>query len=177
LVDVFYKKFGFDYIDLAFQIARETDPSAKLIYNAGDNETSAAPTTQQTRLIVDRLRAKGLIDGVGLEMHLDATQTYDKEDVITTMKSYGVPVHVTEIDVDLTNVKGAQEERYARQAQVYGDMLSACLESGVCKSFSVWGIGDKNSWLERESSNADPTLFDDNLNPKPAYFAILNALR
>ncbi len=175
--DIFYQKFGYDYIDLAFQIARETDPSAVLIYNAGDNETSGGAATQLTRQIVQRLKVKGLVDGVGLEMHLDGTKPYVKQDVIATMRSYGVPVYVTEIDVDLTNVQGTQQERYAKQAKIYGDMFAACLESGVCKSFAVWGIGDKYSWLRRASPIADPTLFDDNLNPKPAYFALLDALR
>lgn len=175
--DVFYRKFGYDYIDLAFQIARESDPSALLIYNAGDNETMDGVATQLTRQIVQRLKAKGLIDGVGLEMHLDGAKPYTKEDVIATMKSYGVPVYVTEIDIDLTNMQGTREERYAEQAKIFGDMFAACLESGVCKSFALWGIGDKYSWLRRQSSNADPTPFDDNLNSKPAYFALLDALQ
>lgn len=132
---------------------------------------------RRTHEIVTRLKSKGLIDGVGLEMHLDGTKQFTKQDVIATMKSYGVPVYVTEIDVDLAHVPGTREERYAHQAQVYGNMLAACLESGVCKSFAVWGIGDKYSWLERNSSNADATLFDDELNPKPAYLALLDILR
>ena len=175
--DVFYGKFGYDYVDLAFQIARETDPSAVLVYNADDNETAGGIATELTRQTVQRLVSKKLLDGVGLEMHLDASKSYPKPDVIATMKSYGVPVYVTEIDVDLTNVPGTPDERYTRQAQVYGDMLAACLESGVCKSYAVWGVGDKYSWLERNSPNADATLLDDELNPKPAYFALQNVLR
>ena len=181
--DIFYPKFGYDYIDLLFQIARETDPSAVLIFNSGDNETSKGEMTPVTREIVQRLKTKGLIDGVGLEMHLDGMMHPEREskdtkaDVIATMKSYGLPVYITEIDVGLKNVPGTPEERYAKQAQVYGDMFSACVETGMCKSFAVWGIGDKYSWLERASPNADATLYDDNLNPKPAYFAVREILR
>jgi endo-1,4-beta-xylanase len=175
--DVFYQKFGYDYIDLAFQIARETDPSATLIYNADDNETAGSPTSALTHQIVDRLKSKGLVDGVGFGMHIDASQPPDKAAVIAEMQSYGLPVHVTEIDVDLGNLYVSKEERYAKQAQIYGDMLSACVESGVCKSFSIWGIGDKFSWLMRNSAFADPAPFDNDLNPKPAYFSLLEALR
>ncbi|MBI4790137.1 MAG: endo-1,4-beta-xylanase [Chloroflexi bacterium] len=148
-----------------------------MIFNSGDNETSDGKMTPVTREIVQRLKAKGLIDGVGLEMHLDGMMQYTKADVIATMKSYGLPVYITEIDVGLKNVPGTPEERYARQAQVYGDMFAACVESGMCKSYAVWGIGDKYSWLERESRNADATLYDDNLNPKAAYFAVREFLR
>jgi endo-1,4-beta-xylanase len=175
--DVFYQRFGYEYIDLAFQIARETDPDAILIYSADDNETANSPASALTHEIVDRLKSKGLVDGVGFEMHLDAREPPDKAAVLAEMQSYGLPVHVTEIDVDLGNLVVRREERYAIQAQVYGDMLSACLESGVCKSFSFWGLGDKFSWLMRYSSLADPAPFDSDLNPKPAYFTLLEALR
>jgi endo-1,4-beta-xylanase len=175
--DVFYQKFGYDYIDLAFQIAREADPNAILIYSADDNETAASPASALTHQIVDRLKSKGLVDGVGFAMHLDASQPPDKAAVIAEMQSYELPVYVTEIDVDLGNTYLSKEDRYAKQAQVYGDMLSACVESGVCKSFSFWGIGDKFSWLMRENALADPAPFDSDLNPKPAYFSLLDALR
>jgi endo-1,4-beta-xylanase len=82
----------------------------------------------------------------------------------------------------MKDVPGTQEERYAKQAEIYKEMLEACLESGVCKSFTVWGIGDKYSWIETQewyseySPEGIPTLFDDNLKPKPAYFAIRDIL-
>jgi len=50
--------------------------------------------------------------------------------------------------------------------------------------FDMWEAWrDKDSWLERlevpgqSSPNADPTIFDDNSNPKPAYFALNDALQ
>ena len=77
--DVFYQKFGYDYIDLAFQIARETDPTATLIYNADDNETVDSPTSALTHQIVERLKSKGLVEGAGSEMHLDASTPRTKQ--------------------------------------------------------------------------------------------------
>ncbi len=58
------------------------------------------------------------------------------------------------------------------------DMLEACLESGVCKGFIVWGLGDEDSWLETFQAlpNADPTMYDDNLQPKPACDAVYDTL-
>lgn len=175
--DVFYQKFGYDYVDLAFQIARETDPSARLIYAADDNETASSPASALTHQIVDRLKSKGLVDAVGFGMHIDAAQPPDKAAVTAEMQSYGLPIYVTEMDVDLGNLYVSKEDRYAKQAQVYGDMLSACVESGVCKSFTFWGIGDKFSWLMRSSAFADPAPFASDLSPKPAYFSLLDALR
>jgi len=174
--DFLYQKFSYDYLDLAYQIARDTDPSATLIYNDYDNHTPDGATTGLTKQIVERLKAKGLIDGVGLEMHLDGSNPPSKQDMINTMRGYGIPVYVTELDIDMKSVPGTQEERYSRQAEIYRDIIEACLESGVCEGFCVWGIGDKYSWLEWTSSKADPTMYDDDLNPKPAYFAVFDAL-
>ncbi|KAF5434968.1 endo-1,4-beta-xylanase [Candidatus Methanophagaceae archaeon] len=182
LNDVFYKTIGPEYIEIAFQAAREADPTAILIYNDSDNHSSSGIITSLTREIVQRLKTIDLIDGVGLQMHLDGLNPPDKEDVIATMRSYDVPVYVTEFDVNMKSVSGTAEERYAIQAKIYSDMLEACLESSVCKSFSVWGIGDHYSWIETQqwyqhySPQGDPTLFDESWQPKPAYYAMLEVL-
>lgn len=130
---------------------------------------------------MDKLNKLGLIDGVGLEMHIDASHPPKKEDVLQTMKMYGVPVYITEMDVDMRNVGGSPEEKNALQARIYKEVLEAFLESGVGKSFSLWEMGDKFSWLEYPETNytskdANPTVFGDSLDPKPAYFALLQTL-
>jgi endo-1,4-beta-xylanase len=183
--DMFYRTIGLEYIEIAFRAAREADPSAILIYNNAGNWTSHGITTQLTRQTVETLKSQGLIDGVGLQMHLLQFENVppEKSDVIATMKSYGVPVYITEFDVNLRNISGTKEERYAFQAKVYKEMLEACLESGVCKSFTVFGISDQLSvWetlkdLQGYSLIANPLPFDDNFQPKPAYFAMLEVLQ
>ena len=192
-IDIYAKQIGPEYIDLAFQAARAAAPSAILILNDVNNETPTSTTrgptstvtngyagenTQQTVEIIRRLKNKGLVDGVGLQMHLDGANPPSREDVIQTMKNYEIPVYVTELDVDLSDVTGTQQERFDIQADIYGEILEACLESGVCKSFTLWGIGDKYSWLERDlwRHDSDSTLYDDHLNPKTAYFTLLRIL-
>lgn len=178
--DVFYKALGYNYIDIAFQAAREANPSAKLIYNDTENHRSdsGALTTALTQETVKRLKSKGLIDMVGLEMHLDGSFYTTKQDIINVMQSYGVPVAITEFDIDLNTVKGTNAQRFALQAKLAGDAVSACRQSKVCKEITFWGIGDNSSWLEVSmgEKNADPTMFDNNLKPKPFYFAVRKAL-
>lgn len=176
--DQFYKKIGIEYIDIAYQTAREADPKAILIHEDAQNHTSKGRNTQQTRDIVARLASKGLVDGVGVEMHIDAANPPDQADVIQTLKSYGVPVYVSSMDVDMNDVRGSQEERLAVQATIYKSMLEAALATGICKSFDVWGISDKNSFPVRVLGhpNAAPTMYFDDFTPKPAYFAVRDAL-
>jgi endo-1,4-beta-xylanase len=181
--DIFYKAFqGYDYVYLAFQYMRDADPSAKLIYNDSDNHSKYGDTTKLTRKIIAGLKEKNLIDGVGLQMHLDGASPPKKADIIETMIKYGIPVYITELDVDMRNVSGSPEEKNLIQAKIYKEVAEACLESGVCNSFTTWEIGDKFSWLEYPSENsytspnANPTTYTDDLQPKASLFAIEQAI-
>lgn len=183
--DIFYKIIGPDYIEIAFQIARESDPNAILIYNDAPNWTAKGFATAHTKEIVQDLKSKGLIDGVGLQMHLLQYENTppDKQDVIETMKSYDLPVYVTEFDVSLRNISGSQEQRWNFQADVYRSMLEASLESSVCSGFTVFGLKDDISvWetiptLQGYSKDSDPLPYDNEANPKPAYYAMLDVLQ
>lgn len=194
--DFFDKHIGKDYVEIAFQIARDTDASVDLIYNDFGNDSMEGNKYKQTIQIIDSLRKQKLIDGIGLEMHIepvldDPTKFVSKagnsqnvvsiDDFIETMKTYELPVHITELDIDLRNIEKSQAERFDIQAKLYENVFDAILKAGVCKQITVWGFGDKYSWLEQTefngSAKADPTLFDDDLKPKPSYFAVRDVLQ
>jgi len=196
--DFFENHIGREYIEIAFEAARQADPSAILFYNDFGNATPIGPKYRQTVEIVDSLRQKGLIDGLGVQLHIIALQPpmgpkkfairggnsryyATANELIEGLRSFDIPIYISELDVDLSEVMGTEEERFALQAQIYSEVVDAILESGVCKYINFWGFGDKYSWLEQPefngSAKADPTLFDDSIQPKPAYFAVLNILR
>jgi endo-1,4-beta-xylanase len=158
--DIFYRIIGPDYVEISFQSARAAEPSAILIHSDIDNYISTGRTTHLTRHIVQRLKSKGLIDSVELQAYLDGANLPDKQDVIATMKSYGIPVYVA-LDVNMQGFIGTQSQRYVREATIYEEMVEACLQSGVCKGFNLY--------------RAD-ALFDENLQRKPAYYAIMRAM-
>ena len=90
--------------------------------------------------------------------------------------SLELKVAITEADVR-TFVNNATEQvptdNLAVFAQPYefSQMLGACLEVPECISFTVWGFGDADSWVPGFfTGEGYATLYDVNLNPKPAYF-------
>lgn len=177
--DPFAMIIGSDYVDIAFQTARETDPKAILLYNDTRIETRNGKNYSEALRIVKRLNQKGLIDGVGFQMHVDGSVPINKEELIATMQSFGVPVYITEFDVAMGKIKGKSDDEVKEiQAEQFKIGIEACLESGVCKSVDFWDIGDSNSWLVRNGGNPAemPTLLDDELNPKPAYYSVLEVL-
>jgi len=196
LRDFWLDKIGPEYVEMAFRWAREADPDAVLIFNSGANNPPFDSHGQQIFNLmqgtVKDLKAKGVpIDGVGMQMHLlgpfGNQIAPQKGEVVEAMREFvdlGVKVYITEFEVDLGSTGGSQAERYEYQARIYRDMLDACLESGACGGFYVWGTTDSLSWIIcpfafpicLNEPNGDPLMFDRDFNPKPAYFAVSDTL-
>lgn len=177
------RRVGPEYVEIAFQTARETDPDAILIYNDSGHETDRLPKSDQVFNLVKALKEKGLIDAVGFQMHmlgepysyLDPRTPPTKEELLSQMKRYGdigVNVFITELDVGVNKLSGTKDEKFAKQAEIYSTVVEACLESdGICNDINIWGFNDVESWQGEEA-----LMFEDN-QPKPAYFAVLDVLK
>ena len=168
------------YIDDSFRWAHQADPSAKLILNDFNDEIYS-PTSNNMYNYIKSAKQRGVpIDGIGMQMHIDGSRQPSKSEVISNMQRFGklgVKVYVTEFDVNMNSVKGSTEYKNQLQAKIYYNMVRACIESKVCPSFSILGITDKETWYNYiGSKDADPLPFDRNYNPKPAYYAIYDAL-
>jgi GH35 family endo-1,4-beta-xylanase len=58
------------------------------------------------------------------------------------------------------------------------DAAKACLAVRQCISFTVWGFGDADSWVPGFfTGEGYATIYDVNLNPKPAYTELQQDLR
>ena len=193
-IDFWRDKIGLEYIELVFRWAREADPQAILIFNDFNNDAPRDPGTEmitnEMYATVKELKSKGVpIDVVGMQMHVllpwASKVPPQKEDVIKTMRLFadlGVTIYITEFDVDLHAQAGSPPERWEYEARLYREMMEACLESGVCQSFTTWGVSDSTSWITCpwdgcvKFLDADPLLFDREFRPKPAYYAVRDAL-
>lgn len=164
----FYNALGPGYIAEAFRIAHNADPKAKLFLN--ENLVESLPGKRQELYDqVSGLVADGVpINGVALQMH--ETLEGPPPGVITEMTNFfhglGLEVSVAELDVHTLDP--------VSQAKIYGDIVTEALNAGITE-ISVWGFTDKHlyTWLP----GAKPCMFDENYNPKPAYFAVRDALR
>ena len=178
--DPYFWLVGPDYPDLAFQAAREADPTAILITNQQSRQYDEQDWAYSILSpVVERLKQKGLIDGVGEMGHEKGSQPFAWERLFTLLKKYGLEILITERDFDLRDVPGSDKERFELQARKIAESLRSAMKNGV-RLYTFWEcFGDSDSWLERHAdgdTRADPTLFDDNGNPKPAYFAVKKVL-
>lgn len=169
------------YIDDAFRWARQADPNAVLILNDFGNEAEN-PISDAMYTYIKEAKARGVpIDAVGMQMHIDGRHPPTKEAVIRNMQRFGdlgVKVYVTELDVNMNDVKTDAEGKDKIQSDIYYEMTRACIESTVCPSFAQLGITDQETWYNHLGlPDPRPLMFDRQYQPKPAYFSFRDALQ
>jgi endo-1,4-beta-xylanase len=174
---------GTAYVEQAFRWAREANPEALLFYNEAEGEGVNRKSDAVYAMVKDFKQRGVPIDGVGLQLHISSPD-YDADALATNiarLTALGVQVHITELDVSLpvNSVGRAREEDLLRQANVYREVVRACLRNPGCTAIQTWGFSDKYSWISRHSHGARGAAlpFDPGYNPKPAYQAILGELR
>lgn len=177
------KQLGRSYIDLAFTEAKKADPHAVLILNDFGNETEGEISNNMYNYVKDA-RNRGIpVEALGMQMHIDSSNAPSKQNVVTNMRRFadlGLKIYITEFDVNMHDFKGSKEERDQRQAQIYSDMVGACVEIGphACPNFGFLGLVDRQSWYNGISiHDAYPLMFNDDYTPKPAFFAVRDALQ
>ena len=181
-----YKVAGPDVITKAFKWAHQADPKAKLYYNDYNIEQGAVQNKGKhasSMLLLKRLIKEGApITGVGIQghWHLD-TNLADVEKAIENYVSLGLKVSITELDVTVTGDNSGAfgvnqgdrkipAENYLKQAEVYKKLFEIFMRhTDVIERVTFWGLSDTRSWRRGQ----DALLFDGQLNPKPAYKAVI----
>jgi len=183
-----YKVAGPEVLTKAFKWAHQADPKAKLYYNDYNIEQGAVQNKGKhasSMLLLKRLIKEGApITGVGIQghWHLD-TNLADVEKAIENYASLGLKVSITELDVtatgDNSGAFGVNQgdrkipaENYQKQAEVYKKLFEIFMRhNNVVERVTFWGLSDTRSWRRGQ----DALLFDGQLNPKPAFKAVIEA--
>lgn len=170
---VWYRLYGGPgYIEDSFRTAREACPSMKLYYNDYGIETYGQAKTNSMLSLVQSLKNKGILDGVGFQAHW--TRSFDKNAWGTTMDkvtAMGLDFAVSEMDVRFgKNYWDFTDADYTLQAQTYKNAAQLCKDRVRCDHFIVWGVHDGDSWVNAWEGLSDaPLLFTRDLKPKSAY--------
>jgi len=174
---VFRQKLGDQYIADAFRIARQADPQALLFYNDYGGE-GLNQKSNRIYDLVQGLRAQGVpIDGVGLQMHVSASNAPSEANVaanVSRLAALGLLVNISEMDVRIRDLPAAT--RLETQRTAYRTLVSVCVAEPRCDAVTFWGFTDAHSWIDAQFGADDPLLFDDNYAAKPAYSGVFDAL-
>lgn len=195
------KIIGDDYIEKAFEYAREADPNAELYYNdySVELESKRKGILKLIKSLVDK---KVPIKAVGLQGHNNLTfpTIKQQDDTIKAFAALGLKVMITELDVsvlpDPEGFSGAEVtlnfeakekldpyknglplEIQNAQEKRYLELFKVYMENREHISrVTFWNVTDKESWLNnfpvRGRTNY-PLLFDREGKAKPALERVL----
>ena len=165
------------YITKAFEIANKHAPNLSLVFNQhGGMEPKMWRQVKKTILY---LKSKGLrVNGLGWQAHLrsnqplanDSSQLKFLGELVDWAHKNDLDFHVTEIDYRIED-KTNSNEALEKQAQAYSNILAVLLskkDQGVV-TFNTWGMVDGKPGHHH---NKQRFIFDAELKPKPAYYAI-----
>ncbi|SFC79218.1 endo-1,4-beta-xylanase [Ruminococcus albus] len=164
------------FVEKAFTYARKYAPSGCKLYYNDYNEFASAKKTCIKNTILIPLHNKGLLDGMGMQSHIDCS-AYNSwgstQEYLAAMDDYlslGIDVQVTELDISRDGYKYTDQQ----QAEKYKAIFQHCVDvnkSGKYKGkvtlVQVWGPNDNNSWVGKTGNL--PLLYDGNNQPKTAY--------
>lgn len=166
---------GDDYLWHAFYYADKYAPEhVKLYYNDYNEQFKTKHVIKMAESLVDE-NGRFLIDGIGCQGHLYTNDSID--DYMKTLEAFsatGLDVQITEIDVSLgtwQNIMQPTDENLRAQGQYYYELVNRVIEGNKAGTTSVsgltfWGVSDRASWR----GDRNPLLFDQDFNPKYAYF-------
>jgi endo-1,4-beta-xylanase len=177
-----------DYLYDAFVFTRLADPHAMLFYNdfneeaRGKREVIASMTEELNARWKDDPRNtepnRLLIEGLGMQAHYwtDWLDPNDVRDTILRFSQTGARVAITELDLPIGrwNAFGERsDENLERQAELFKELFEIFVNlSHAIESVTLWGRADHQSWR----SQGFPLVFDGSLQPKPAFWAIVEVV-
>lgn len=187
-----------EFIVNAFRYANQyMDPEVELYYN-DYNEWFPAKREGIAQLLRDVQEAEGTrIDGMGMQGHYQTVGSPTVKEFEDAARAYAAivgQVQITELDMKASSFYNGTELTRAKEFETQGwrykslfEKVKSLREEGVnITNITLWGVVDKNSWLQTFNAvggAADgkqrqcPLLFDDDYMVKPAFWAFADPSR
>ncbi len=173
-----YDTIGPDYVEMAFTYARKyAADDVLLFYN--DYNTYQVPKTEGIYALCKSLKEKGLIDGIGMQGYwgIDYPSIPMLETAMKKFAELDLQIHVTELSI---GVDEETDSQFKKQADAYGkvfkmlhDMDKEAGGPANITNVTVFGLVDHY----RDGDQTNTRLFDKNYEPKPAFKAVVDAMR
>lgn len=186
-------EYGYDFIDFCFRAALDASPLARLAINdywVECAEEMCADKRVGVLAMLKRLKEMGTpIHAFGIQSHLYSKLPVAPQETlefIDEVASLGLEVWISEMDVNDSDLPEDIATRDAVVADIYESYLTTVLAHPAVKRLCFWGISDYDNWIvqggskwahRNPPSSARPCLFDIHNEPKPAFHAVVRALR
>jgi endo-1,4-beta-xylanase len=189
--NVWFEMLGEQYIDLAFQAARQADPKSRLFladYSVEANTPGNEERRNAVLRLIERLKKRGVpVDGFAVQGHLKPFQEPFSQTVfarfLDELKGFGLKIGITEFDLADRGGPGNWPIRDRKLADAARNFLDVAFANTAVKSLLTWGLTDRYSWLSTypdykwpDGTYSRGLPLDSNYWRKPLYYAIAAAL-
>ena len=158
---------GWDWVIWAYQKARQYMPSStKLLVNEYGIVNSSSSTTSYLQ-VINLLKARNLIDGIGIQCHRSEIETTDTTLIKTNLSqlaSTGLPIYISEMD--LGNIGDTGTPNDSVQLQLYQKLFPLFWQTRAVKGITIWGYEQGLTWtqgttcyLVRSDGTARPAVY------------------
>ena len=161
------------FIEQAFYSARRyADPHTKLFYN--DFNEYIPEKRDAIYEMVKSLDEKGLIDGIGMQSHLDVGYPDAKlyREAIDKYSELGLEIQITELDITDYDAGPDSDSVAKAYKEIMKVILNARLDGANITAVVFWGLTDGTSW-RREGY---PLLFNADYSPKKAFYSVYDQI-
>jgi len=165
-----------------------------LVYNDYDTEYDSPESEARRRALLQLLDSfldrRLPIDAIGLQTHIKLERFQFSPTIyrqfLKDIAARGVRILITELDVLDVGAPSDIRQRDQIVADAYKRVLEVALDEKALTAVITWGISDRYTWLNpgrtRSFGRPDglpgrPLPFDDQFQPKPAYWALLKCLQ
>jgi endo-1,4-beta-xylanase len=134
---------GWDWVITAFQLARQYCPNAKLLLNEYGTENDP-PVRNTYKNILNLLKARGLIDGIGIQAHYFNIDNMNGSAVTTMLNDYAtlaLDIYVSELDIVANGTDAGQLAKYQ-------DVFPAFWNHASVKGVTLWGYIVGQTWRD-----------------------------
>ncbi len=179
---LWYSTMGADYIEKAFFYARKyADSDVRLIYN--DYNVFVPAKREAIFKLAKDLKAKGLIDGLGLQPtvgltwpELNGHSTSSFRQALLRFSELDLELQITELGFHIKGEENRTPANTAQQASRYREMMELLLEldsdnGGPCNITSVTVFGICDDYPLYSNHRQDIYLWDSDCQPKDAFFS------
>ncbi|PHK96190.1 glycosyl hydrolase family 10 [Pseudoroseomonas rhizosphaerae] len=152
------RALGPGYIDIAFRMARERDPTLRLTLNEYGVEEDTPDAAEKRRRLLSLLRSllsRGVpVDAVGIQAHLQMARPFRPAPFaafLAELRQMGLAVLITELDMRETQEAppglAVRDTMVAERTHAF---VATALEGGV-RTVLTWGLSDRHSWLASDA--------------------------
>jgi GH35 family endo-1,4-beta-xylanase len=154
---------GWDWVINSFLLAREYLPDAELLINDyGIIENNATTTSYLT--IINLLKDRELIDGIGVQGHRFELENADTNTIkynLNRLAETGLPIYISEMDLGNLGDTGTPND--GQQLQLYQKIFPVLWKHPGVKGITLWGYIEGQIWqttcyLVRSDGTVRPAL-------------------